>query len=236
MNSKLINLSFTGDPMQVNLKDDTGKNISMQEFIKFPEEKILHMLGLTCENLSLIPEEHLFWHHVIILVIRAMKHKLDNKRPVKIMQCKYCLIEFESKTKKTLCPKCRYIKDKECKKQWARKNIKRKKVMKILEYEEAVLLMHRLSIKHDVSVLFDCGLEELICNANISIIIDGHGNDPIGEVSYATYEKLYENKIISGNNLQTYKKRRNHDFCKDSSEWIEYMGMKFYRNFVNENT
>lgn len=127
MNSKLINLSFTGDPMQVNLKDDTGKNISMQEFIKFPEEKILHMLGLTCENLSLIPEEHLFWHHVIILVIRAMKHKLDNKRPVKIMQCKYCLIEFESKTKKTLCPKCRYIKDKECKKQWARKNIKRKK-------------------------------------------------------------------------------------------------------------
>jgi Zn finger protein HypA/HybF involved in hydrogenase expression len=56
-----------------------------------------------------------------------MKQKLDNKRPVKVMQCKYCLTEFESKTKKTLCPKCRYIKDKECKKQWARKNIKRKK-------------------------------------------------------------------------------------------------------------
>jgi hypothetical protein len=101
--------------------------------------------------------------------------------------------------------------------------------MKILEYEQAVSLMRKLSEKHDVSVFFDCGWEESIQNANISIIIDGHGNDPIGEVSYVTYEELYKNKIISGNSLQTYKKRKDHDFCKDPAEWIEYMGMSFYR-------
>lgn len=127
MNSKLINLAFDGNPMQVTIKDDTGKDISMKEFIALPEKEMFDMLGLNAENLSELPKELSFWYHIIVLVIRAMKHKLDNKRPMKIMQCKYCLTEFESKTKKMLCPKCRYLKDKECKKQWARKNIKRKK-------------------------------------------------------------------------------------------------------------
>lgn len=79
MNRKLIELTFSGDPMQSAFKDDTGKDISMKEFIALPEKEMFDMLGLNAENLSLLPREFLFWYHVIVLVIRALKRRIDNE-------------------------------------------------------------------------------------------------------------------------------------------------------------
>lgn len=64
----------------------------------------------------------------IFKIIRILKMNYKRRtRTVKTYQCRYCLKEFESNTKKIQCPECKHAKDKECKRIWARNNKGRKK-------------------------------------------------------------------------------------------------------------
>lgn len=128
INEWVIQEHISGDTLGLIMVTDKGESIKMGDFIKQDTDTILKLIGIDEE--TIIRDETGNFKFLLLVVcktIRALKEKLDNKRPVKLYQCKYCLTEFESKTKKTLCPVCRYEKDKECKKQWARQKAREKK-------------------------------------------------------------------------------------------------------------
>lgn len=99
--------------------------------------------------------------------------------------------------------------------------------MEKLDYSQTIELLEKLSQKHeDVSVFYDNGWgDSKDCQKSYTIIVDGDGQKPFAEIDLETFKLLRTNEILAGNNLITYKARRNHTYKK----------CKFYLDCINRN-
>lgn len=83
----------------------------------------------------------------------------------------------------------------------------------ITSYHEAVDLLHELGRTHDwVSVFWDRGWGDSGQKVEISIIVDGDGQNPKAWITPEVYRELRDAKVIGDNTYMGYKKRRLHDF------------------------
>jgi hypothetical protein len=80
-----------------------------------------------------------------------------------------------------------------------------------LGFVEAIQLMESLIQKtNDVGVFLNKGWGD--SSLEITIIINGDGQNPLASINYDTYTKLLDSKIIGPNCLQTFKARKFHPF------------------------
>jgi hypothetical protein len=83
----------------------------------------------------------------------------------------------------------------------------------ISSVEEATDTLHTLAHDHDrVSVFWDRGWGDSGQTADITIMVDGNGNDPKVRITDEVYRTLIAENIIGGNTYGGFKKRRIHDF------------------------
>jgi hypothetical protein len=74
-------------------------------------------------------------------------------------------------------------------------------------------MLEMLAEDHDwVSVFWDRGWGDSGQTAEISIIVDGNGQDPRARITAEVYKALREQNIVGENTLMTFKARRVHDF------------------------
>ena len=79
--------------------------------------------------------------------------------------------------------------------------------------EEATALLADLAEAHDwVSVFWDRGWGDSGQTAEISIIIDGNGQEPKAYLTDEAYRVLLADKTIPPNSLKTFKARKPHDY------------------------
>lgn len=79
--------------------------------------------------------------------------------------------------------------------------------------EDAHALLRELAESHDwVSVFWDRGWGDAGQTAEISIIVDGDGQQPKALITPEVYRDLLAQKIVGENSLKTFKARRVHDF------------------------
>jgi hypothetical protein len=79
--------------------------------------------------------------------------------------------------------------------------------------EEATNTLRELAETHDwVSVFWDRGWGDSGQTAEISIIVDGNGQQPKAWVTTEVYKQLVRRHVVGENTLMTYKARRVHDF------------------------
>lgn len=83
----------------------------------------------------------------------------------------------------------------------------------ITTVEDAHSLLKQLADSHDwVSVFWDRGWGDSGQKAEISIIVDGNGNDPKAMITTDVYRALLNQKIIGTDCYAGFKARRDHDF------------------------
>lgn len=74
-------------------------------------------------------------------------------------------------------------------------------------------LLRDLANSHDwVSVFWDRGWGDAGQSAEISIIVDGDGQQPRARITADVYEALTAARIVESNSLKTYKARRLHNY------------------------
>lgn len=79
--------------------------------------------------------------------------------------------------------------------------------------DDAITFMNELAETNDwVSVFWDRGWGDSGQVAEISIIVDGNGQQPKALITAEVYAKLLRDGVIPPNSLRTYKARRLHDF------------------------
>ncbi|HEY2086318.1 MAG TPA: hypothetical protein VGH54_09865 [Mycobacterium sp.] len=79
---------------------------------------------------------------------------------------------------------------------------------------EAEALLQELAQTNEwVSVFWDRGWGDVGTPLEITIIVDGNGQQPKALINAEIYNDLREREVIDRNTLQTYKARKLHDFC-----------------------
>lgn len=79
--------------------------------------------------------------------------------------------------------------------------------------EEAITLMDRLAADHEwVAVFWDRGWGDSGQVAEISIIVDGDGQNPKAYITADVYRRLCDAGTVGPNSLETFKARRVHDY------------------------
>lgn len=79
--------------------------------------------------------------------------------------------------------------------------------------EAARTLLDDLAKSHDwVSVFWDRGWGDGGQTAEISIIVDGNGQEPVAWLTSDVYRTLVADKTVAANSLKTFKARRVHDY------------------------
>lgn len=80
--------------------------------------------------------------------------------------------------------------------------------------QEAEDLLGELASTHEwVSVFWDRGWGDSGQPLEISIIVDGNGQNPKALLDKEIYRELLDSGVIRPNSLQTFKARKLHDFC-----------------------
>lgn len=81
---------------------------------------------------------------------------------------------------------------------------------------EAEDLLAELASTHTwVSVFWDRGWGDSGQPLEVSIIVDGNGQNPKALLDKEIYRDLLARGVIRDNSLQTFKARKLHDYCKD---------------------
>jgi hypothetical protein len=79
--------------------------------------------------------------------------------------------------------------------------------------EDAHAKLRELAEHHEwVSVFWDRGWGDSGQTAEISIIVNGNGQEPLAWLTAEVYRALRDQRTVGENTLMTYKKRRVHDF------------------------
>jgi hypothetical protein len=79
--------------------------------------------------------------------------------------------------------------------------------------DEAHALLRELADSHDwVSVFWDRGWADSGQTAEVSIIVDGNGQEPKAFITADVYEALTAARVVEPDSLKTYKARRLHDY------------------------
>lgn len=79
---------------------------------------------------------------------------------------------------------------------------------------EAEDMLAELAGTHEwVSVFWDRGWGDSGQPLEVSIIVDGNGQNPKALLSREIYQELLDEGVIRANSLQTFKARKLHDYC-----------------------
>lgn len=85
--------------------------------------------------------------------------------------------------------------------------------------EDATALLHTLAETHEwVSVFWDRGWGDSGQPLEISIIVDGDGQQPKAWITADVYKELRAQQVIGDNTLMTFKARRLHDYKTPEAE------------------
>jgi len=102
--------------------------------------------------------------------------------------------------------------------------------MSDLDTKDCLVLFRTLrKMTTDVGVLVDGGWDEK--ELTYTIITDGNGQKPHGEISAEVFQELRKKGWLGGNTLVTYKKRRFHRFYphRQRKQPQNCRGDSFYR-------